>query len=301
LRDAENQALTRVNPPPYKLHYILAALPTLAAFIYMQELLPGDLDYLGRGVPLARVGYLSIAIATSYLFFGLSELLRNQQFYNVSLWLNYARSWQFWTKFAVLLLLFKLPSLLATAGGNPMTLGHILYLVVLMSILQPGIFWVAHIVYFGPVLILALFFWRPICQWLHHYGPGLTLWACLLFTFSLDSESRHLSDFYPVLIPFVVLATTKLRTTWQPWHYYFLAGVAFFWSKWWLVFSGAEVSAQREFPSQLYYLNHGPWMSNLMYAIQAALVLFLMYVVYDLYIRNFRAIQPPQSSTGEDH
>ncbi|MGB0561742.1 MAG: hypothetical protein ACPGVO_08040 [Spirulinaceae cyanobacterium] len=280
----------QVSPPPYRLHYVLALLPTIAGFIYMQELLPGDLDYLGRGVPLERVGYLSIAIATSYLFVGLSELLRNANFYQWSTWLPYLQSWQFWVKLIGLAVLFKLPGLLATAGGYPMTVGHLLYLVVLMSILQPGVFWVAHIVYYGPLLIFALFFWRPICQLLHRYGLGLSLWAALMFVLSLDSESRHIVNFYPVLVTLIVLATRSLRQAWQPWHYWVLGGLSLFTSKVWLTL-GDQPGNQREFPSQFYYMNHGPWMSNLMYAIQAAVVVALMYGVYDLWIRDLRRLR----------
>lgn len=273
--------------PPYKLHYWLALLPTIAGGIYMQTMLGGENDYLRRGVPLERVGYLSLAIATLYLFLGLSELLRNAQFYRWSTWSKSLTRWQFWAKLAGLAFLYELPGLLATAGGNPMTLGNILHLVVRMSILQPGIFWVAHVVYYGPVIILALFFWRPICHHLQQQGLGLTAWVALMFVLSLDSESRHLTNFYPVLITFIVLVTESLRRHWQPWHYWALGILGVLTSKVWLTLSDGVFSPHREFPGQFYYMNHGQWMSNFMYAIQMPIVLVLMYVVYDLWLRDF--------------
>ncbi|MEM8638742.1 MAG: hypothetical protein AAGG51_08025 [Cyanobacteria bacterium P01_G01_bin.54] len=280
-----------VSPPPYKLHYILALLPTIAGFIYMQALLPGDLDYLGRGVPLERVGYLSIAIATSYLFVGLSELLRNARFYRWASGLSYLKSWQFWVKLLGLAVLFKLPGMLATDGGYPMVVGHVIYLVVLTSILQPGVFFIAHLVYYGPLLIFGLFFWRPVCQLLHRYGLGLSLWAALMFVFSLGSESRHIVNFYPVLVTLIVLATRSLRQAWKPWHYWVFGGLSLFTSKVWLTIGtrpGDVVSEPQAFPAQFYFMNHGPWMSNLMYAIQAAISVVLIYAVYDLWIRGLR-------------
>ncbi|NEO86531.1 MAG: hypothetical protein F6J87_20075 [Spirulina sp. SIO3F2] len=281
-------ATAPVQRPPFKLHYFLALPPAIAGGIYMQTMLSGETDYLNRGIPLARVGYLSVAIATVYLFIGLSELLRNAKFYRWLTWSKYVLSWQFWGKLVVLAVLFKLPSLLATDSGNPMTLGNILHLVVRMSILQPGVFWVAHVVYFGPILIFALFFWRPICQLFQTHGLGLTAWVALMFVLSLDSESRHLVNFYPVLITFIVIATEALRQAWQTWHYWAFGILSVFTSRVWLTIgSDSPASDPHEFPSQFYFMHHGPWMSNLMYAIQSAIVLVLIYMIYDLWIRDF--------------
>ena len=45
------------------------------------------------------------------------------------------------------------------------------------SVQKPGLFAVAHVAFFGPVVLLAFLRWRAVCRSLHAYGPGLAVCA----------------------------------------------------------------------------------------------------------------------------
>lgn len=282
-RQFNNTELSQSSKIKYHLHRWIALIPALAGGIYMYILLPGNIDYLDRGKPLQSVGYLSLAIATSYLFFGLSEILNNSSFFR---WQNlqaYLQRKSFYLTFIILLVLLILPAQFATIPGKDQTLGHTLYLITLTSILQPGVFFLAHIIYWGPCVILMAFLWRPICQLVQQYGWGLTLWIALSLVHSLDSESRHFVTFYPLLVPFFVKVTEKFKWTNQ--QYWGLAIASLLVSKIWLTI-GSIGGDPRQFPSQIFFMNHGPWISNTMYAVQGGIACFLTYWLYDFYLRR---------------
>ncbi|MDB9493879.1 hypothetical protein PN441_19555 [Spirulina major CS-329] len=173
--------------------FALAALPSIGAFIYMHALIPGEHDYLNRGVPIESVGYLSAAIAVAYLFFSLAELLKDQRLIQWSAWRSYLTSKSFYITLIFLGAIDYATGQLATAPGNDSTFGHNLYLRILTSILQPGVFWLAHVLYWGPLIILITFLWQPMCKAIRTYGMGLTVWMLFSVMLALGSESRHLS------------------------------------------------------------------------------------------------------------
>src|SRR5205823_5122586 len=80
--------------------------------------------------------------------------------------------------------------------------------------------------YFGPLVLSLVWFWRPVCRLIHRHGEGMTLVAALAVPFSLFSESRCWIAFVPVLVPFAikVLDEQGLPSIW-----YCLCGGASLW------------------------------------------------------------------------
>ncbi|TVQ58172.1 MAG: hypothetical protein EA366_07310 [Spirulina sp. DLM2.Bin59] len=257
--------------------YALAAVPSIGAFIYMHALIPGENDYLNRGKPIESVGYLSAAIAVTYLLLSLAELLKDQRLIQWSAWRQYFSAKSFYGTILFLGVIEYLTIQIATAPGNDMTFGHNLYLRILTSILQPGVFWIAHVLYWGPLIILITFLWQPICKSARSYGMGLTLWLMLSITLALGSESRHLVNIIPILVAFLVqYIETKNWTIQKSWQ---ALVVSLFLSKVWLKIGdvGGEL---REFPTQFYYMTLGPWISHEMYIAQGSIIVLLTCGIY---------------------
>jgi len=57
------------------------------------------------------------------------------------------------------------------------------------------------VVYFGPIILLAMFLWKPVCRLIHQDGIGLTLCAFVLLGQSLCSESRGMINLSTALSP----------------------------------------------------------------------------------------------------
>jgi hypothetical protein len=267
---------------PHRFHLWIAGIVTIAATIYMIKIVPGDLGS-DRGAPIEAVRPLSIGLAATYLFFGLKVLLKNNKLYDWKHWFSYCKVPTFYLKLLFILGLYGLPGYLATDSGNDMTFGNTLYLLILTSILQPGVFWIAHVVYWGPMVILALFLWKPVCSLIHRYGIAITLWTIVGLIESLDSESRHLMTSFPLLIPFLVKTIEDLN--WKNDRIWGLAILAILSSKVWLTI-GPISGDLREFPAQMLYMSYGPWISNLMYCVQGGFVIIMSYGIYEFHCKE---------------
>jgi hypothetical protein len=149
------------------------------------------------------------------------------------------------------------------------------------AIRWPGVFLVAHIVFLGPIVILAVLRWKLVCQSLEPYGLGLTLCVTFNVLLSVDAESRHLLVFLPLLVPFIVKAVEDVELRLH--HYAVLAVIVVLFSKIWLEMGGTPNADQAGlFPSQRLFMNLGPWMSRDMYYIQAGACLLAGGLLYAL-------------------
>src|SRR5439155_24054431 len=121
--------------------------------------------------------------------------------------------------------------------------------------------------YFGPMFLLALFLWRPICLLLHEHGLGLTLAVWAAFVLSLNSQSRFVLNVWVMLVPFIVKATDRLG--WDLRQYGLVAGLALLGSKVWLTINCAPFTGDLwALPDQYLFMSHGPWISPVMYVVQ---------------------------------
>jgi hypothetical protein len=71
---------------------------------------------------------------------------------------------------------------------------------------QPGGFFLAHVLYFGPVLLFLLPLWPEVSRSARQHGTGLVACFALAAVLSVGSESRKLINF----LPFVVLSLAGL-------------------------------------------------------------------------------------------
>lgn len=71
---------------------------------------------------------------------------------------------------------------------------------------QPLEPWLAHLVYFGPVVLLAAVFWTRLTHFINilDLGPGMNISLGIFAILSINSESRHLVAFVPWLLVLVL-------------------------------------------------------------------------------------------------
>jgi len=147
------------------------------------------------------------------------------------------------------------------------------------SVAWPGIFLVAHVAFYGPMFLLAIFLWKQTCRHLHEAGTGVALAVLVGLVMSLNSQSRLVINIFPLMLPFVIKATETLGWGAPPYIFIVCSSVAL--SKiWFRINTGPFQGRLHEFPDQRFFMSHGPWIAPTMYALQGSLFLALGIVLY---------------------
>lgn len=263
---------------PYRLNIFAGAavaLGVLAALVWLA--LNTDL-ILTAIKPMTSLVHLSIAIAFLYLFFGLIILLDCDNLFNLRHLLSYLKRWTFFATIFFFFAVRWLQGWLANAP-SPRSLNQELSVIAAAGIAKPAVFYVAHVMFFGPIVILALFFWKSASRIMHQHGLGLSLCLAFGLLLSLNSQSRQLFSFFPLLVTFVVKAMDGI--SWRPYDFFLFAFLSVLLSKVWLIIGGGPVELDpNRFSDQLFYMNTGPFMSDAMYSIQGAAVLIASVLLY---------------------
>ena len=151
---------------------------------------------------------------------------------------------------------------------------------------RPLQFLVAHVVYFGPIVLVAVLLWPDVARRLHALGAGLVAVAVYAVLMGVNAESRHLTNVLPVIVLPTVMALEARRPSRAALAVLAASALAF--SKAWLPINrlAAALGAPmadfplgagdfQAFPAQLYFMSFGPWMSNGMLLLQGALAAIL--------------------------
>ncbi len=141
------------------------------------------------------------------------------------------------------------------------------------SALDPGLFLVAAIGFFGPLLLLVALRWPGVCRRLHAFGPGATLAMALVILTALATEPRKLVLIYPFVVLFAVLELGDL--TGRRWFLGGFATASILLSRVWLPIGKFDGSSLHAFPAQRYFLSSGIWTTTGMYLAQLGAVLLL--------------------------
>ncbi|HEY4262388.1 MAG TPA: hypothetical protein VGM98_19660 [Schlesneria sp.] len=228
--------------------------------------------------PMRSVSWLSVALAAIFLFQVVSHLLDWNWQYDIRKCFQFS----FWRN-AILVLGFAIAIkvIQATWATKPSILAPQTYvlLIGLWTIAKPGVFLLAQILYYGPCIILGMFLWKPMTQQIRQTGLGLTLMLLFAISLGMDSESRHLINFVPAFVAFVIKATEPLR--WTIPQYAFLAILSFVFSKcWFTINTGPMIGNALAWPDQRFMMAFGPYMSDQMYLWQGAIVLVASVAIY---------------------
>ena len=147
--------------------------------------------------------------------------------------------------------------------------------VVFFSSTRPFLFVVGNLVYFGPILLLLLSprIRNGFMEAVRMLGPGWLALTIAALGLSLNSEARQSVLQYPAIVVLLSMAASRTglsgRATWC------IAIICFAFSKVWLPIN-AEPSAMLDpvdafvpLVYRRYFDNHGPWMSNEAYLVNA--------------------------------
>jgi hypothetical protein len=249
----------------------LAAVPALAVGCFVGQVMAKGIPLIAghNGMPgLFKPAWpLSLAGSCVYLAVALFLLFRATP--SLLGFFTYARllgRWSTYLKLAILVGLALVVKPLATRGPDPIDAVTFLKYVAWYSVAAPLKFLVAHVDYYGPVVLVLVLGWRAVARAIGAAGTGIGWVVALAVMLSLNSESRHLVMFVPFLVAFAAKAVDEQpparRTLW------IFAGLSILASKAWLVI-GTDV--------QLYLSNFGPWMSNERYALDGVVLLVLAF------------------------
>jgi hypothetical protein len=118
---------------------------------------------------------------------------------------------------------------------------------------------VHQVVYFGPIVLIAIAAWRRVAAVASGWGPGAVLGLGLTVVFAVNADARHLIH----LMPFVIAATvTATAAWWTPRRVIGFAVLALGWSKIWWRIGYEKIHVSREWPDLRFFMHHGPWASD---------------------------------------
>jgi hypothetical protein len=292
---AEPPRLSSLNKTSFfRANVVLAALVsggTLVVLVYLStwhlreviaqfpQMLRVDTSLLCLSI-IGVVAFLFLSFKT--LLAGRTALFSRQIFKSIS--------WQR-TVFLILILIAVKVAQLRISSGQDIGWGGFRALFMhtfLVTLTEPLIFLVAHVVYYGPVILLLIFFWRPFCESLGEYGFGIQAFVILNVLMSINPQSRYQINSVTVFI--IILVKLLDRAVLKEQNLLFWVALSLFYSKVWYVFNTAPqvddgtMAILLRFPLQHYFMGSGPWMSKQMYYVQGGIValttVLLYFVVY---------------------
>jgi hypothetical protein len=137
------------------------------------------------------------------------------------------------------------------------------------GLLHPAVALVAHVSYFGPIMLIPLIFPKRFKQEIEKLDLPLRWTAMLALSMLVASESRTAIVGLPMIILLCVrtLNDRKITTT----GIAAIGMLALLWSKVWFTINQGKMAGELlEFPMQRFFMHIGPWMGTQAYLIQLA-------------------------------
>ncbi len=138
----------------------------------------------------------------------------------------------------------------------------------------PGISLVAHIVYFGPGILLVILLWPKVADAARELGTGFVAMLGLGVCLSIFSESRTITAYIPAFILALILALARMGHL-RKWGFVACATLCVLFSKVWMQMAVTDrfFDGPGLVPLQRYFMNFGPWFSPRSYLWQGLAIL----------------------------
>ncbi len=118
---------------------------------------------------------------------------------------------------------------------------------------------VHQVVYFGPIVLVAIAAWPKIARIAMRWGPASVLTLGMIVVTSVSADARHLLH----LMPFVIVATVTATLEWWTTKRAIAFAVIYLpWSKVWLKIDYMMVRDSLSWPNLRFFMQHGPWASD---------------------------------------
>ncbi|MEO7730576.1 MAG: hypothetical protein ABIY55_06350, partial [Kofleriaceae bacterium] len=153
---------------------------------------------------------------------------------------------------------------------------------------------VHHVVYYGPIVIVAIAAWPRVATVVAGWGPAAVAITGMLALLSIATESRVMSHLFPFLVVVTIEATAD---RWTRRRALVFAGLALVWSKLWWRIGYDQPHDAWSWPDQRFTMHQGPWASDATFlAHLAAAVVTAAILILVLRARPRGAAVPGHSS-----
>lgn len=161
----------------------------------------------------------------------------------------------------------------ATPQPAQMSSGRYLINVMKQSVANPGVFFIAHVIYIGWLPLIMIWMGKEIIATIKENGYGVAILFAGVGLMSLGSETRQLINFYPLLVIIVLIALQK-KTSLKPWVVIAFGITSLILSRFWYTINvdGDMSRNLLQGPAQRYFQVFGPWMSDSSYVINLLIV-----------------------------
>lgn len=165
-----------------------------------------------------------------------------------------------------------------------MSVSDVLKAFAALSVQRPAGFIVAHFFFFGPLVVLALLNWKSLAAEAGGLGNGAIAFLAALILMGLNSESRHLVMFVPLLAALTMKAAQRNHALAD--REAILVGLlgCFWLAKPWLYIGPLASGIPEAWPDVLFYEGLGPWMPTATYGLYLFILVMLL-----LYFRRLSA------------
>lgn len=246
-------------------------------------------SYLNPKFELRRIAWVVPISIISGLFYA---------YRSIKIWsrkpdyqLNQHEVFRLWPLLSVLVL-FGLAQVFIKYNSVPedgFTLSIFLTNILQQSIDNPLVFLVSHMVYLGPAVFLVIAYFTKIVQTARQLGNSAMLYLWVIILIAFGSETRQFMHCFPFLVLLLVQSFNfnKLSIA-KAWLFVLLCLVA---SKFWFPINQPGIYADynyEDFPDQRYFMNQGPFMSDLSYLYNLAAVAIIGIVTY-LWVKPINA------------
>lgn len=161
------------------------------------------------------------------------------------------------------------------------TIKDLITISILGAIARPGLFFISHFAFWGPVVLLIIINLKSILQKSIEESYGLTLFIIVTTFLALNSQTRQLAFNYPFIVYLLCSVMNNTKLTKQSLYYYLIA--SFIISKFYYVIGltpNTNPVAVLIFPLQRFMMNSGTYMSWLGYFINIGLFIMAIIVLY---------------------
>ncbi|HEX8517518.1 MAG TPA: hypothetical protein VF868_15075 [Bacteroidia bacterium] len=231
--------------------------------------------------------YLSCLVVLFVFYHFAAPFMNRQLFYKL---IKQLRSPAFYARLSIVVITLLSVGYTYNAmvvDTNPsqfLSLERMLSLSFLFSVVRPGFPIVAHFGYFALLVVLLIFFWKSFSKAISNHGVGIVLgFTMYLYVMGIMCETRLLTPLFPFLVIFLVKGINNFRFSNA---FYILCGVlSVISSKIWLTMdyrasAGIDKDGCRDLPDQLLLMNFGPWMNELMYQVQGAVMIIFSILIF---------------------
>jgi hypothetical protein len=227
----------------------------------------------------------SIILAIVYLYYILKVLVIKYKFD----FLNFKKSETliplkfFFLNFIYTLLTFTaFTYLLSFYRPAKLTLESYFATLAFFPIVNPLIFLVNHLIYYGPVIFLLIIFYKKAAHLISKLGLTYVFIFIIFSVMALNSESRRYINVFPFFAIVVMLSVRKLNFNFNDILFFGISSLIMsrIWYQFFIDGTFNPSNEILEFPMQRFMMASGPWTSTFSYFIHLSFCIILFYFIF---------------------